>query len=250
LIAGTVDAATGNETQALVSSVSRPELRVVLTLAECRYRLVARRSAGIAKVADLRGKRIAYTPNTSSQYFLLDVLRSGGVGMGEITPALMEPTEMPPALVEGRIDAMAMWEPQPQVALDRLGSDGLVLTNPAPDAYFERFGLNTTAALLADPARRAVMVRALRAINEMSRKMEADPKPYLPALARALDTPQSVIEKVWPQFRFVARLDSDALLATFGVMEPWAAATSKRGVRAPAVIARAVDGSAAREAGL
>jgi NitT/TauT family transport system substrate-binding protein len=120
LIAGTVDAATGNETQALLSSVSRPELRVVLTLAECRYRVVGRRSAGIAGVADLRGKRIAYTPNTSSQYFLLDVLRSCGVAMGEITPVLLEPTEMPPALAEGRIDAMVVWEPQ--FALKRLAA--------------------------------------------------------------------------------------------------------------------------------
>jgi NitT/TauT family transport system substrate-binding protein len=250
LIAGTADAATGNETQALLSSVSRPELRVVLTLAECRYRMVARWSAGVSKVADLRGKRIAFTPNTSSQYFLLDVLRSGGVKFEEITPVLLEPTEMPPALAEGRIDAMAIWEPQPQVAIDRLGGDAIVLTNPAPDAYFERFGLNTTAAVLANPARRAVLVRALNAINEMSRKLAADPRPYLPALARALEVSEAVLEKVWPQFRFTARLDADALLATFATMEPWAAANAKREVRPAAVLARAVDGSAAREAGL
>jgi NitT/TauT family transport system substrate-binding protein len=250
LIAATADAATGNETQALLSSVARPELRVVLTLTECRYRMVARRSAGIATVADLRGKRIAYTPNTSSQYFLLDVLRSGGVGMDEITPALLEPTDMPPALAEGRIDAMAIWEPQPQVAIERLGSDAIVLTNPAPDAYFERFGLNTTAAVLGNPARRAVLVNALRAINQMSRQLAADPRPTLPALSRALDTPVAVIEKVWPQFRFTARLDADALLATFGAMEPWAAAGAKRPPRTAAALAQVMDGSAAREAGL
>jgi NitT/TauT family transport system substrate-binding protein len=212
--------------------------------------MVARRSAGIAGVADLRGKRIAYTPNTSSQYFLLDVLRSGGVAMDEITPALLEPTEMPPALAEGRIDAMAIWEPQPQIALDRLGSDAIVLTNPAPDGYFERFGLNTTTAVLENPARRAVLVNALSAINAMSRRLVADPRPYLPALAKALDTPEAVIAKVWPQFRFTARLEADALLATFDTMEPWAAAIAKREVRAPGVLAKAVDGSAAREAGL
>jgi NitT/TauT family transport system substrate-binding protein len=157
---------------------------------------------------------------------------------------------MPPALVEGRIDAMAIWEPQPQVALDRLGGDAIVLTNPAPDAYFERFGLNTTAAVLANPGRRAVLVTALRAINEMSRKLAADPRPYLPAMAKALDSPEAVIGKVWPQFRFTARLDADALLAMFGAMEPWAAATGKREVRPPAMLAGVVDGSAAREAGL
>jgi NitT/TauT family transport system substrate-binding protein len=250
LIAGTADAATGNETQALLSSVARPELRVVLTLAECRYRVVARWSAGITGVADLRGKRIAYTPNTSAQYFLLDLLRAGGVAMGEIVPVLLEPAEMPAALAEGRIDAMAIWELQPQVALDRLGGDGVVLTNPAPDAYVERFGLNTTAAVLGDRGRRAVLVNALRAINQMSRQLAADPRPYLPALSRALDMPVAVIEKVLPRFRFTARLDADALRATFGAMEPWAAAAAGREVRSPGVLARVVDGSAAREAEL
>jgi len=56
------------------------------------------------------------------------VLRSGGVRFEEITPVLLEPTEMPPALAEGRIDAMAIWEPQPQVAIDRLG--GMRLCSP------------------------------------------------------------------------------------------------------------------------
>jgi len=45
-----------------------------------------------------------------------------------------------------------------------------------------------------------------------------------------------------PQFRFTANLDADALLATFGTMEPWAAANAKRDVRPAAVLARAVDG--------
>jgi sulfonate transport system substrate-binding protein len=69
LMNGTVDAATGSETQALLNSVTQPDLRIILTLSECRYRLVARRSAGIREVADLRGKRVASTKNTSPSIF-------------------------------------------------------------------------------------------------------------------------------------------------------------------------------------
>ena len=59
LTAGKVDAATNAETQALLRSTADPGIRVILTVAEYRYRVVARRSAGIRTVADLRGKRIA-----------------------------------------------------------------------------------------------------------------------------------------------------------------------------------------------
>src|SRR5207247_5131272 len=69
LVSGVVDAATGSETQVLLNATSEPRLRIVLTLSECRYRIVARRSAGIRRVSDLRGKKVAATVNTSSQYF-------------------------------------------------------------------------------------------------------------------------------------------------------------------------------------
>src|SRR5262245_60954047 len=66
LLNGEVDAATGSETQALLNSVADPRIRIILTLAECRYRIIARRSAGIRRITDLRGKKVAATINTSS----------------------------------------------------------------------------------------------------------------------------------------------------------------------------------------
>ena len=57
--AGQADLATNSETQALRGSYAQPDLRFIFTVAECPYRIVARRSAGITRLADLRGKRVA-----------------------------------------------------------------------------------------------------------------------------------------------------------------------------------------------
>jgi NitT/TauT family transport system substrate-binding protein len=62
---GKADLATNAETQLLRASVKHPELRVILGVSEGRYRIVARRSAGIARVADLKGKRVATIAPTS-----------------------------------------------------------------------------------------------------------------------------------------------------------------------------------------
>src|SRR4051812_23967055 len=43
LLDGGVDAATNSETQALIRSVARPDLRIIMTVSECAYRIVARR---------------------------------------------------------------------------------------------------------------------------------------------------------------------------------------------------------------
>src|SRR5258706_7706371 len=68
LLHGEVDAATGSETQMLLNSIAEPGMRIVMTLAEARYRIIARQSAGIHRIQDLRGKKVAATVNTSSQY--------------------------------------------------------------------------------------------------------------------------------------------------------------------------------------
>src|SRR5690606_18076576 len=48
--AGYADIATNADTQALRNSVAHPDLRIIMTVTEGFYRLVARRSAGIEKL--------------------------------------------------------------------------------------------------------------------------------------------------------------------------------------------------------
>ncbi|CAM3628711.1 SsuA/THI5-like domain-containing protein [Bordetella sputigena] len=251
LVGGQVDAATGSETQATLSAVLQPQLRIILTLAECHYRMVGRRSAGLRGIADLRGKRVAYTPATSSEYFLRVMLESAGLTLADVTPVKLEPEAMPPALAQGRADAMAMWEPHPQNAIDELGKDAIVMTDPRkpPHAYFERFNLNTTTAVLNDPRRRAALVRSVQTIAEVSRELGTHPRKYWPALSKAVNAPVPVIEKTWPQFRFPARLDTESLMTVLTDMEPWAAAVQQRAPRTRQALARMMDASVARDAG-
>ena len=77
--AGKADVAANSETQALRGSVVHPDLRFIFTVAECPYRLVARRSAGIARPSDLRGKRVATQLESSGEYFLDVMLRKEGL---------------------------------------------------------------------------------------------------------------------------------------------------------------------------
>ncbi len=248
LVSGMADAATGSETQALLNSIAQPDLRIVLTVSECRYRMVASRSAGIHGIIDLRGKRVAQTPGTSSIYFLVDMLRMVGLTVNDVTLVTMEGPDMPAALASKQIDAMAMWEPHAQNAVDQLGADYMILTHP--NAYFERFNLNTTTNILNNAERRAVLVSAIKSIAEVSRQLEKTPAPFMPALSKAINTPVKTIENVWPQFRFPARLDQTAMQEILVKMEPWAAEVAKREIRSNAVLGKMIDASIVKEAGL
>jgi NitT/TauT family transport system substrate-binding protein len=246
LVSGAVDAATGSEAQAILNSVAQTDLRIVLTLAECRYRIVARKSAGIKNVMDLRGKRVAITAKTSSEYFLLDMLRTAKMKLEDVKIVGMEGPDMPAAMTKHDLDAMAMWEPHAQNAIDALGGDAVVLENPA--AYFERFGINTNLRVLDDPVKRKALVRLFKESARISKELQASRQKYLPALAKAIATPQPVIERAWSHFKFPASLDVRPLQSMLHTMEPWAASVGARSERPLATLDAMVDGSLLAEA--
>jgi len=173
LVNRTADVATNAETQLLLRSVENPELRVVMTVAEGLYRIVARRSAGIRRVADLRGKRVGAPANTSAEYFLSKMLRTARLDEPDVTVVPMGVTDMAAAMKRGDVDAVAAWEPGSQNSIEALGADAIVFQDPK--VYRELFNLNTTAGVLSDPAKRNVLVDVVRAIADASRDVIARP---------------------------------------------------------------------------
>ncbi|HLK84258.1 MAG TPA: ABC transporter substrate-binding protein [Xanthobacteraceae bacterium] len=121
---------------------------------------MGRRSAGIRTAADLRGKKIATSLNSSAHFYIVKTLRSVG-SEAEVTVVGLTPPHMPAALARGDVDAVSIWEPAPERSAAALGPDAVILQGPD---YRERFNLNTTATILADPAKRGAITDLLRAI--------------------------------------------------------------------------------------
>jgi sulfonate transport system substrate-binding protein len=240
LLKGDVDAATGSETQVLLNATAEPRLRIVVTLAECRYRIIARRSAGIRRVSDLRGKKVAATVGTSSLYFLAGMLRKANLKDSDIQPVSMEGAEMAAALKSGAVDAVSMWEPNAQYALEALGDDGVAFQDPA--VYTERFNLNTRSDVLADPAKRAALVRFVQAIRTVSERLEKRPPEFIRSLAPQVSLSEQTVLAVWPQFRFPATISKE-LPASMKDVEIWAAITQKRPVHSSQELSALIDAS-------
>jgi len=225
LVSGAVDAATGSETQVLLNATAEPRLRILVTLAECRYRIVARRSAGIRRVADLRGKKVAATLNTSSQYLLSGMLRKAKLKDSDVQVVPLDGPDMPAALKNRTVDAVAIWEPHAQNSLEALGSDFVVFEDP--DVYTERFNLNTRSDVLANPMKRAALVRFLQEVEVASNKLRGRPANLMTSLAPRVGLRPETVMAVWPQFRFPHSL-SPELRKTMSEVEDWAAAFQNR----------------------
>jgi ABC-type nitrate/sulfonate/bicarbonate transport system substrate-binding protein len=171
---GSADIATNAETQLLRQSVDDPNLRVIFTVAESFYRIVARKSAGIAKVSDLKGKRITTPRNTSAHYFLVRMLATANLTEADVTIVPITPvTDMSVALKDRRVDAIAMWEPESERAIAAIGDDAIVLQDR--NVYRELFNLNTSTKILADPAKRRAVVEFVKALITSSERIRARP---------------------------------------------------------------------------
>ena len=241
LVSGEVDAATGSETQALLNSVADPRIRIALTLSECRYRIIARRSAGIRRVSDLRGKRVAATLNTSSQYLLAGMLRKANLKESDVEIVPLEGQEMPAALKSGAVSAVAIWEPHAQNSLEGIGNDGVVLEDPS--VYVERFNLNTRSDVLADPLRRLVMKRFVQVIQIASARIRGRSPGLLAQLAPRVGLTERTVDAVWNRFTFPAELDNEQMGASLDKVEPWVATMQKRQPRSHAQLGTLIDGS-------
>jgi len=238
LVGGSADAATGSETQALLNSVSDPRIRIVVTLAECRYRIIARRSAGIRRLSDLRGKKVAATMSTSSHYYLSRMLANAHVAESDIHLVGLEGQDMPAALEKHDVDAVSIREPHAENSLEALGKDAVVFEDGA--AYTERFNLNTRTDVLSDLSKRAALLALIREIARTSNQIRTQPKQMIPTLAPKIGYKEQLVAAVWRQFTFPASLN-DKLRPALNDVELWVAANQKRQPRAKRDLDNLID---------
>jgi NitT/TauT family transport system substrate-binding protein len=217
ITADNTDLATNAETQLLRESVKNPDLRIIATVTESFYRLVARRSAGISTVADLKGKRVMLPRMTSANYYLVAMLRTAGLTEDDVVlvnllPAKGDETgldQMSEALTSGEVDAISIWEPEPEDAIHKLGNDAVVLQDRS--VYREVFNLHARAPDLADPAKRRAIVRYVRAPADATEALKKNPEPYWPHVSEVTGFKHEEISWGWPEMKFPVKIIPDML---------------------------------------
>jgi sulfonate transport system substrate-binding protein len=73
--------------------------------------VVVAKNSPIKTVADLKGKKIAFNRGSDVHWFIVALLRKNGLDFGDIQPIYLAPADARAALVQGSIDAWAIWDP-------------------------------------------------------------------------------------------------------------------------------------------
>ena len=111
LAAGRVDAAATTVDAVLNFYSARRPFRYLFAVDDSRGGdgIVADHSIGT--VAGLKGKRIAFSEGSVSQFYLGVLLREAGLSLADIEPVNMTAGDAGAAFVAGRVDAAVTWEP-------------------------------------------------------------------------------------------------------------------------------------------
>ncbi|HTR01044.1 MAG TPA: ABC transporter substrate-binding protein [Candidatus Acidoferrum sp.] len=237
---------TNAETQALRQSLLHPDLRIILTVSDGLYRIVGKRSAGITRLADLKGKKIGTIPNTSSAYFLHKMLGTVGLSDADVTVVpLTALDKYKTALTEQGLDAITIWEPGADYAVESVGNDAIEFSGKG--IYREAFNLNTTAAALADPVRRARIVGFVRALITASDQLNKNPQLAWPLVAKSSGYAEAVVQHAWPHHAYPAKPAAD-LLDVMAEEDKWVARETTRAPRTREQLATLIDDSVYRDA--
>jgi sulfonate transport system substrate-binding protein len=151
--------------------------------------LVTRKDRPIAKVADLKGKRVAVTRGTDPHIFLVRALLDAGMSEKDISPVLLQHPDGKTALIRGDVDAWAGLDPMmAQAEIE----DGAKLFFRKPEA--NTWGiLNVREEFLKD---HPDLVRRVLAVYEEARKYSLGNYGELQkALIAATKLPASVVDK-------------------------------------------------------
>jgi len=98
--------------------------------------LIVLEGSPIKSVADLRGKRVALNKGSNVHNLLVQVLAANGLGVADIEPVYLKPSDARAAFENGSVDAWVIWDPylaaaetadKTRLIADGVGPDGRVI---------------------------------------------------------------------------------------------------------------------------
>jgi len=210
VVDGKADFATVAETPLMFSILRGERVAVIANIvtSSSNHAVAARRDAGIATLRDLKGRRVGYTPGTTSDFFLDSILTASGLTRPEIESVAIDPEDMLQSLEHKRVDAVCTWN-YPLIQIQRqLGSAVAVFYDR--DIYTETFNIAAQQAFIEKNA--DTIKRFLGALLKAEAFVTEKPDAAQTIMARATQLELSLVKDVWADFNYEVTLDQTLLI--------------------------------------
>lgn len=204
------DFATVAETPVMFNVLKGEKIFVIANIeaSSINNAIIARKDAGIASPADLKGKRIGFTPGTTSDFFLDSLLTANGLTRQEIQPVDLKPEQMQESIMTNKIDAASVWNYPLTLISRQLGTNGTIFYDR--EIYTETFNI----AARQDKVQKnpETVKRFLRALIKAEDFVTKNPDEAQTIMSTATKIDKDLIRDVWNAFNYHVVLDLTLLL--------------------------------------
>jgi len=188
------------ETAIVFPTFERSDYKVIATICEANNvnRIIANKKSGISTPDDLRGKRVATQPKSSTHFFLSLFLLKQGMESSDTNLMFLKSEILPKALWEGTVDAVSTREPFFSQAKKMLGKDAVVFSTPELYTQLEILVAGDTF-LQQHPKR---VEKFLKGVLRAEAYMKEYPDESLKLIANYLNTPYNTLRLIVSRDRY------------------------------------------------
>ncbi|MBV8604336.1 MAG: ABC transporter substrate-binding protein [Pelomonas sp.] len=221
LLGGQADLAVAADVPVVVEVLKGTPLCIVASVASASNELavLGRVDRGIRTPRDLSGRRVGVTLGTSGEYFLWAFLVRHRIAPESIELSNLAPAELVRSLHEGRVDAVAAWQPVRHEA--ELAFGDAIVSLHAPDVYAQRYVLIGLRDYVQ--AKQAELSGLLRALVAAEAFAHAQPEQAKANLARLIRLSPATLDPSWREMSFEVE-QQQAQLVTLEDIASWAMA--------------------------
>ena len=219
---GNLDMVTVAQTPVMFNSFDRDDYVIIATMvySDNDVKILARQDRGIENPSDLRGKTVGITKGSTGHFFLGLFLIHSGLQLSEIETIDIEASELPQALVDGRVDAISTWEPHIWNAKKLLGENAVRLQPRGGAKIFrEDFYFVPNRNFMENNPE--TLKRFLKAIEKGEEFIQKNKEEAINIVSQRLKLDKELVVSVWDDFEFQLILDQ-AIIITLEDEARWA----------------------------
>lgn len=215
-----VDYATASESVLMFQSFKHHDLSLLASFAESYndLKLLTLEPLNIRSVKDLEGKKIGVIKGSASEFYFDSVLISNNLKSLNLEKVYLEPSDLVPALLSYRVDAISSWEPMGYKADVLSATKVLNLGNSS--IYQLSFNLLALKKHL-EQATDDEPVRVLKALDSAVDWINSNPDVAMKSVATSLNLSVDQVAWSWKDLLFRVSL-GNALFSNIQLQARWA----------------------------